>query len=333
MLTIGKKSSIIAGLSLLLVFGFQNCSKSYEIQDTNLNHSRAHDHDHEAHNEKLTEQSVTSSTYVGYCSVGVSQGIEYTPIYGIPVNRNGHTESHPHPDCRVKLSYIDQAVAVQISRWTAAFPGHATITQQSIINHLRATPVNLTNGQNYSVAYNNGTSIFIMVTQQNAFSPAAPVFCNNNSDPTSKPLIHEMDHILAKRFGFTYADNIGSGHQAGGTWNGYNINGSVISPAFNPQPAYQAHCLEVQQAPVKVSVTGRILDAYGRPVSSAMVTLVNLQTGESFTSYTATFGYYSFKDLDSGSQVRISVQSRRYTFNPVTIALTENMQPLNIVAQ
>lgn len=70
------------------------------------------------------------------------------------------------------------------------------------------------------------------------------------------------------------------------------------------------------------SVTGRVLDAYGRGISSARMTLFNGTTGESKVVLTNTFGYYTFNDLPIGDFYVLTVEHRRYRFSNSSTSFT-----------
>jgi hypothetical protein len=64
-----------------------------------------------------------------------------------------------------------------------------------------------------------------------------------------------------------------------------------------------------------VSASGRVTNAFGNPISRARVTLQNASTGEIKTTYTGSFGYYSFEDLPAGDLYIVSVSHGRHAFS------------------
>jgi hypothetical protein len=62
------------------------------------------------------------------------------------------------------------------------------------------------------------------------------------------------------------------------------------------------------------SITGRVLDRYGRGIYGARVQLFNASTGAATTAVTNTFGYYRFSDVPVGDFYVMSVTHKRYTF-------------------
>ena len=87
-----------------------------------------------------------------------------------------------------------------------------------------------------------------------------------------------------------------------------------------PSPAVQA----------AVSVSGRVTTSGGQGVSS-YVTITN---GSSYTRTirTGTMGYYSFSDVPQGGTYTITVTANRYTFSPLTMPVTDNVNDVNFVA-
>ena len=73
-----------------------------------------------------------------------------------------------------------------------------------------------------------------------------------------------------------------------------------------------------------VSINGRVLSGYGRPVSRAIVTLTD-QNGETQTASTNSLGYYRFDDIPSGQIVTISVTAKGWTYEPRVINLNESI--------
>jgi hypothetical protein len=69
-----------------------------------------------------------------------------------------------------------------------------------------------------------------------------------------------------------------------------------------------------------VSVGGRVLSAGRAGISGARVTLTR-SDGESVSAITNAFGFYSFDDLQSGSNYVLEVVHRRYRFSPSTRAV------------
>jgi hypothetical protein len=95
----------------------------------------------------------------------------------------------------------------------------------------------------------------------------------------------------------------------------------------------QAHsdiqCLGPTAAPV--SVSGRVITPIGRGVARARVLLTN-STGETRMVMTNPFGYFRFKEIDSGETYVFEVTHKRYTFTPQVLSVTNDLTELNFTA-
>jgi len=81
-----------------------------------------------------------------------------------------------------------------------------------------------------------------------------------------------------------------------------------------------------------VSVSGRVLSSREKSVSNAIVHLTN-QNGETQTTRTNSFGYYTSVDIAPGETYIFNVYAKRYQFNPQVISLTADLDGLNFTAQ
>ncbi len=79
-----------------------------------------------------------------------------------------------------------------------------------------------------------------------------------------------------------------------------------------------------------VSVSGRVTTPEGNGLRGAVVTLTDEQ-GNSRSAVTAAFGYFRFEDVTAGENYLATVQSRRYTFAPRLIGLTDEITDLDFV--
>lgn len=73
-----------------------------------------------------------------------------------------------------------------------------------------------------------------------------------------------------------------------------------------------------------VTVSGRVLNAEGRGVRNAIVTITN-QQGVTRNIFTGAYGNYSFDDVEAGGTYVISVLSRRFQFAPRVIDVKDNL--------
>jgi hypothetical protein len=84
------------------------------------------------------------------------------------------------------------------------------------------------------------------------------------------------------------------------------------APVFNPPTA------------AGVSISGRVLSGWGRPISRAILTLTD-GNGESRTASTNSLGYYRFEDIEAGQIVTITVAAKGWTYEPRVINLNDNI--------
>ncbi len=81
-----------------------------------------------------------------------------------------------------------------------------------------------------------------------------------------------------------------------------------------------------------VSMSGRVTTSRGQGVYTARVILSD-SNGNSRTAITNPFGYYRFNDVAAGGTYTIRVVSKRYTFTPRTLRITDTMTNVDFVAQ
>ena len=80
------------------------------------------------------------------------------------------------------------------------------------------------------------------------------------------------------------------------------------------------------------SVSGRVLSPNGQPVSGAIVTMTD-EYGNNRTTRSSSFGYYSFDYIQVGGIAIINAVSKKYSFEPQIISVTETVENVNIEAQ
>lgn len=93
--------------------------------------------------------------------------------------------------------------------------------------------------------------------------------------------------------------------------------------------------VELQAAPptsANVSIGGRVLVDKGNGLRNAVVTLTD-SNGVTRTARTGTFGYYRFDDIAAGQTVIVTVISKRFTFTPQVVNITDNLNELNFAAE
>lgn len=82
-----------------------------------------------------------------------------------------------------------------------------------------------------------------------------------------------------------------------------------------------------------VSVSGRVLTAYGRGIRNARVTFTD-STGATRTVLTSSFGHYRFDDIEVGQTYVVSVRSKRYQFadQAHVVAVNDEITDLDFTA-
>lgn len=86
-------------------------------------------------------------------------------------------------------------------------------------------------------------------------------------------------------------------------------------------------CTTVTAANVQIS--GRVTDSAGRGLSGVKVKSVATSDGSTKFTQTNPFGYYRLADLPSQATYMVSVVSKRFTFAPQVIFLTDNLTNVN----
>jgi len=106
--------------------------------------------------------------------------------------------------------------------------------------------------------------------------------------------------------------------------NGTNTNVIVASSHSD------IDCLSTAPTAAKVKVAGRVLDANGRGVSRATVTLTN---GDNvLTAQTSSMGGFSFAEVESGETYILRASSPYYSFSPVVLNVLDEITNVEIRA-
>jgi hypothetical protein len=80
-----------------------------------------------------------------------------------------------------------------------------------------------------------------------------------------------------------------------------------------------------------VAVSGRVMTTNGSGLRNAFVTLTN-SSGVTISVRTSTFGYYRFEDVAAGQTYIVNVKSKRFTFTPRIIAVTDELTDVDFIA-
>ncbi|HRI03895.1 MAG TPA: carboxypeptidase regulatory-like domain-containing protein [Pyrinomonadaceae bacterium] len=109
----------------------------------------------------------------------------------------------------------------------------------------------------------------------------------------------------------------------------------AIAPGSPRQVRIATHGRGLWQTPVapptaaNVSISGRVLTAEGRGLRNAVITITD-QSGNARNVMTGPMGTYRFDDLATGATYIISVRSRRFSYEPRVVALTDELTGYDI---
>ncbi|MEP6901664.1 MAG: carboxypeptidase-like regulatory domain-containing protein, partial [Actinomycetota bacterium] len=82
---------------------------------------------------------------------------------------------------------------------------------------------------------------------------------------------------------------------------------------------------------VAVSVSGRVTTSAGYGVGNAQVSITD-SSNVTRTVITGSFGYYRFDNVTAGATYTIAVRSKRYTFTPQTLQVSDNLTNVDFAA-
>ncbi len=82
----------------------------------------------------------------------------------------------------------------------------------------------------------------------------------------------------------------------------------------------------------KVSISGRVTTPGGLGLRNALVTVID-SAGNRRTVLSSSLGYYIFNDVPAEENYTISVQSKRFRFEPKNILINDNLTEINFVGQ
>ena len=84
-------------------------------------------------------------------------------------------------------------------------------------------------------------------------------------------------------------------------------------------------------APNQAEIGGRLLSSMGQGVPNARVTLTD-STGQSRSILSNGFGVYRFGGLQVGQTYTIRVETRAFTFTPLTVSVTGQLVSVDMIA-
>ena len=88
---------------------------------------------------------------------------------------------------------------------------------------------------------------------------------------------------------------------------------------------------EVAPVAANVSVSGRVLDAEGRAVSNAQISMID-GAGNIRLARTSPFGYFRFEEVEAGANYTFIIQHKRYEFTPQILTINEDVSEIIFVA-
>ncbi len=160
-----------------------------------------------------------------------------------------------------------------------------------------------------------------MVLYTGAFNPAAPLTnCTSVND--------DISGATNRRSRISQALGAGS----------YN----VVVTSFNNAPTtvaddnalpwtYSLAVIGGVTTAAGVTVGGRVMTAEGRGLRGARVTMTD-SNGAARSVFTGAMGRFQFDDVEPGQTYVITIGSRRFTFSPQVVQVTDNIGDLSFIA-
>lgn len=121
-------------------------------------------------------------------------------------------------------------------------------------------------------------------------------------------------------------------HYAPPVWFDSNITTPINSSGNPAGISHVEFCYRINPSAAPVSLTGRVLDKYRRPISGAVVRSTDMN-GAVQVAYTNTFGYYKFAELKVSEGYVFDVTARRYIFGAQFLSLQDSLTGFDFVAQ
>jgi Carboxypeptidase regulatory-like domain len=171
-----------------------------------------------------------------------------------------------------------------------------------------------TEAEVYGAVSKNGGLTFLPNEKISQGSSRSPSFANANEYGDYNGLAFRNN-----KYFYIWADNSNSTAD--------NPNGTRSSPDL-----YTAKVTVLTPTAATATVSGRVYTPTGRGLGNAFVIMTN-QNGESVSVRTNQFGYYHFKEVQSGETYIFSVASKRYQFASQVVDISEDFDGLNFFAQ
>ena len=84
-------------------------------------------------------------------------------------------------------------------------------------------------------------------------------------------------------------------------------------------------------APNRAEISGRLLTTFGAGLPNTRVTLTSM-SGQTRSIISDGFGVYRFGGLQVGQTYTLNVDSRRSTFAPLTVSVTDQVVSVDMIA-
>jgi len=127
-------------------------------------------------------------------------------------------------------------------------------------------------------------------------------------------------------FRFNLAPGVLPGAQSLLTWQSFKFNEN------NPLDATVNGRVRIfGPTAAQVGIGGRLLTAFGQPVSNTRVTITDVN-GNSRSTLSSSFGYYHFDEVQAGQTYIVAVKTRRFRFQPMVVSVTDELTELNLIA-
>ncbi|MFM9903374.1 MAG: carboxypeptidase regulatory-like domain-containing protein [Pyrinomonadaceae bacterium] len=120
----------------------------------------------------------------------------------------------------------------------------------------------------------------------------------------------------------------------------YSVNGTIGQGAAGSNPGGGTYSVRngfwesnASSTAAGVTISGRVLASIeGRGVRNALVSLTD-SAGVIWNAMTTAGGFYRFDEVESGKTYVISVRSRRFSFAPQVISVTDNLTGIDFIGQ
>lgn len=169
------------------------------------------------------------------------------------------------------------------------------------------------------------------VTVGGTISDNASVTINQLTPGILNVVVFRANPMVGAGTLFNFRFNVSNTAPIGGntplTWQTFQFNEG------NPADATSDGVLHILvPSAANVGIGGRLLTAFGQPVPNTRVTITDMN-GESRSTLSSSMGYYHFDDVQSGQTYVVSVKTRRFRFQPMTVSVSDELTDLNLIAE